>query len=67
MPRKRVAKTLRITYVKSAIGYSQQQKRTIRALGLRRLGQSVQHDDTPVVRGMVDRVRHLVQVEDSEA
>ena len=67
MPRKRVAKTLRITYVKSAIGYSQQQKRTIRALGLRRLGQSVQHDDTPVLRGMVDRVRHLVQVEDSEA
>lgn len=67
MPRKRVAKTLRITYVKSAIGYSQQQKRTIRALGLRRLGQSVQHDDTPVVRGMVDKVRHLVQVEDSEA
>ena len=67
MPRKRVAKTLRITYVKSAIGYSQQQKRTIRALGLTRLGQSVQHDDTPVVRGMVDKVRHLVQVEDSEA
>ena len=67
MPSKRVAKTLRITYVKSAIGYSQQQKRTIRALGLRHLGQSVQQDDTPVVRGMVDKVRHLVQVEDSEA
>lgn len=67
MPRKRAAKKLRITYVKSAIGYSRQQKSTIRALGLTRLGQSVQQDDTPVLRGMVHRVRHLVQVEDSEA
>ncbi len=66
MPRKRTAKKLRVTYVKSAIGYSQQQKSTVRALGLTRLGQSRQLDDTPAVRGMVDKVRHLLQVEESE-
>jgi large subunit ribosomal protein L30 len=54
---------LRITWVKSAIGYSQSQKGTIRALGLRRLGDHVDKADTPVIRGMVNKVSHLVQVE----
>lgn len=55
---------LRITWVKSAIGYSQPQKDTIRALGLRRLGQSVERPDNPAVRGMVNSVSHLVEVEE---
>lgn len=56
-------KQLRITWVKSSIGYSKRQKETIRALGLRRLGDSVEQEDTPVIRGMIDRVSHLVEVE----
>ncbi len=55
---------LKITWVKSAIGYKKNQKATIAALGLRKLGQSVQHEDTPQVRGMAFAVRHLVQVEE---
>lgn len=55
---------LRITWVKSSIGYSRRQKGTIRALGFRRLGDVVEKDDTPVIRGMVDKVSHLVQVEE---
>ncbi len=54
---------LRITYKKSAIGYNQKQKATIQALGLRRLHQVVEHEDTPVIRGMVNKVPHLVSVE----
>ena len=54
---------LRITWVKSSIGYAQEQKRTLKALGLRRLNQSVVHDDSLSVRGMVTKVRHLVKVE----
>ncbi len=57
-------KKLRITYVKSAIGYSVSHKATIRTLGLRRLHQSVVHDDTPTVRGMLAKVSHLVQFEE---
>jgi large subunit ribosomal protein L30 len=57
-------KKLRITYVKSAIGYSVRHKATIRTLGLRKLNQSVVHDDTPVVRGMLAKVNHLVRVEE---
>lgn len=55
---------LRITWVKSSIGYSRRQKGTIRALGLRNLGDVVEQDDTPVIRGMIDKVNHLVQVEE---
>jgi large subunit ribosomal protein L30 len=55
---------LRIIWKKSAIGYPPRQRRTIRALGLRRLGQAVQHSDSPVVRGMIHKVRHLVEVEE---
>jgi large subunit ribosomal protein L30 len=54
---------LRIRWVKSSIGYSRQQKGTIRALGLRRLGDVVEQVDTPVIRGMLDKVDHLVEVE----
>jgi large subunit ribosomal protein L30 len=57
---------LRITWVKSSIGYSRRQKGTIRALGLRRLGDAVEQANTPVIRGMVDKVSHLVQVEEIE-
>ena len=57
-------KTLEITLVKSAIGYSERQKKTVRALGLRRLGQTVKHEDTPVIRGMIHKVSHLEQVND---
>ncbi len=49
-----------ITWKKSAIGYAQDQKDTIRALGLHRLNQSVEHDDTRAIRGMINKVRHLV-------
>jgi len=52
---------LRITWVKSGIGYAREQKRTLKALGLRRLNQSVVHDDSLSVRGMVTKVRHLVK------
>jgi large subunit ribosomal protein L30 len=54
---------LQVTYVKSAIGYDQRQKDTIKALGLRRLNQTVEHDDTAVIRGMINKVSHLVAVE----
>lgn len=53
---------LRVKYVRSAIGYNVRQKRTITALGLRHLGDEVEHDDTSVIRGMVHKVAHLVQV-----
>jgi large subunit ribosomal protein L30 len=50
--------------VKSPIGYSRRQKATIKALGLRRLRQSVVQDDTQVIRGMVTKVNHLIEVEE---
>ncbi len=58
-------KQLRITWVKSSIGYSQAQKATIRALGLRRLGASVSQPDNPAIRGMLYKVRHLIEVEET--
>jgi large subunit ribosomal protein L30 len=58
------SKKLKVTYTKSSIGYPKRQKDTVRALGLRKLGQSVEHDDTPVIRGMVHKVAHLVTVEE---
>jgi large subunit ribosomal protein L30 len=56
--------TLKITQVRSAIGRPEDQKRTVRALGLRRLNQTVEHDATPQIRGMVVKVRHLLRVEE---
>lgn len=64
MAKKQALKTLKVTWVKSAIGYSERQKKTVRALGLRRLGQTVEHTDTPVIRGMIGKVSHLVKVEE---
>lgn len=58
---------LYIKWTKSSIGYSLRQKRTVRALGLRRLGDVVEQADTPVIRGMIDKVSHLIQVEEIEA
>ena len=53
---------LSVRWRKSAIGYGGDQKRTIQALGLRRLGQTVEHRDTPALRGMIRKVRHLVTI-----
>jgi large subunit ribosomal protein L30 len=58
------AKVLRITLVRSPIGYAKRQKATVRALGLRHMHQTVQQSDTPSVRGMLASVRHLVRVEE---
>jgi large subunit ribosomal protein L30 len=62
-----VAKKLVITWTKSSIGYSQRQKDTIRSLGLRRLNQRVEKPDSPELRGMIDKVSHLVVVEEGES
>ncbi len=55
---------LKVTWSKSSIGYAETQKRTIKALGLKRLHHTVEHDDTPAIRGMTQKVRHLVTVEE---
>ncbi len=57
-------KILQVTLVKSVIGYSKRQKSTIQALGLRKLGQTVEHRDTDVIRGMINKISHLVQVDE---
>jgi len=57
-------KIVRITLVRSPIGYSKKHKDTVRALGLRRLHQTVEHVDTPTLRGMLYKINHLVVVED---
>jgi large subunit ribosomal protein L30 len=57
-------KTLRVTLVRSPIGYTKDQKATARALGLRRLHQTVEHKDNPAVRGMIRKIVHLVQIEE---
>ena len=62
--RKKKKTTLRIKWVKSSIGYSQRQKATIKSLGLKRLGGTVEWKDDPVTRGMVHKVKHLVKVEE---
>ena len=59
-----MATKLKIRQTKSAIGRREDQKRTIRALGIRRMNQGVVLGDTPQVRGMIRRVRHLVDVEE---
>ncbi len=57
---------LKVTQVRSAVSRGAKQQGTIRALGLRRLGQSVVHDDKPAVRGMLRTVEHLVEIEEIE-
>lgn len=57
---------LLITWVKSDIGYAKDQRLTLKALGLHRLNQSVKHDDSPSIRGMALKVKHLVKVQEVE-
>jgi large subunit ribosomal protein L30 len=68
MARKKQAKPeekfIHIKLIKSPIGYSKKQKETIRALGLHKMHQTVEHMDTPALRGMVDKVQHLLEVVD---
>ena len=54
---------VRITQTRSPIGENQRNRGTLRALGLRKIGQSVEHDETPVLAGMLRKVRHLVRIE----
>lgn len=57
---------LRLTWVKSSIGYESDQKRTIKALGFHRLNQTIEKEDTPTIRGMVAKLRHLIRIEDGK-
>ena len=56
---------LRVTWVKSGIGYEASQRRTLKSLGFHRLNQSVIHEDSGSIRGMINKVRHLVKVEEA--
>jgi large subunit ribosomal protein L30 len=58
------SKRIRVRLVRSPIGYDRRQRTALRGLGLRRLHQQVDLVDHPAVRGLIDKVRHLVQVED---
>ena len=65
MPKKENAsKTIRVTLVRSPIGYTKDQKETVLALGLRRLHQTIEHKDTPALRGMLTKVIHLLKIEE---
>jgi len=64
MPKKKETTPLRVTLIKSPIGYTKNQKATARALGLRRLNQTVEHTDNPAVRGMINKIIHLVRIEE---
>jgi large subunit ribosomal protein L30 len=64
MAKKTDKKTLRVTLVRSPIGYPEPQKRTARALGLRRMNQTIEHEDSPAVRGMITKIVHLVRIEE---
>ena len=55
-------RTLKVTLARSIIGLSPKQEATVRALGLRRLNQSVVHQDTPTIRGMIAKVPHVLKV-----
>jgi large subunit ribosomal protein L30 len=64
MARKEEGKIIKVTLVRSPIGYPKDQKATIRALGFHHLNQTVEHKDTPVLRGMLSKVIHMIQVEE---
>lgn len=65
MPKKESSgKTLRVTLLHSPIGFTKDQKATVLALGLHRLHQTVEHKDTPALRGMLNKVIHLLKVEE---
>jgi large subunit ribosomal protein L30 len=57
---------LRITWIKSGIGYTRDQKQTLKSLGFNRLNQTVTQEDRPPVRGMINKVKHLVRVEEAD-
>jgi len=56
---------LRITWTKSAIGYAKEQRTTLRTMGFHCLNQTIVHNDSPEIRGMINKVRHLVRVEEA--
>jgi large subunit ribosomal protein L30 len=65
MPKKKSAGgTIRVTLVRSPIGYTKDQKATVRALGLHRMHQTVEHQDTPALRGMLTKIVHLLKIEE---
>jgi large subunit ribosomal protein L30 len=65
MPKKESAgKTLHITLVRSPIGYTKDQKATVRALGLHRMHETIEHKDTPALRGMLNKIIHLLKIEE---
>ena len=65
MPKsKQENKTVFVTLVRSPIGYTKDQKQTVLALGLRKMHQTIEHRDTPALRGMIRKVEHLVKVEE---
>ena len=58
--------TIRVRQFKSGIGYAKEQKATLRGLGFRRMNQVVELEDTPSIRGMVNKITHLVRIEAEE-
>ena len=65
MPKKDTSgKALRVTLVRSPIGYTKDQKATVRDLGLRRMNHTVEHKDSPAIRGMLNKIIHLVKIEE---
>ncbi len=63
---KEAVKIVRVKLVKSGIGYTVRQKNTLKALGFHRLNEVVEHEDTPVLRGMLNKISHLVEIETEE-
>jgi large subunit ribosomal protein L30 len=64
MAKKVEGKTIKVTLVVSPIGYPAPQKATVRALGFHRLHETVEHNDTPAIRGMLSKVIHLIRIEE---
>ena len=65
MPEAKSEKTIQVTLIRSPIGYEKSQKETVRALGLTKMHQTVVKEDNPSIRGMINKVIHLVQVEEA--
>jgi large subunit ribosomal protein L30 len=66
MAKPSTVKEIKVTLLRSPIGFPQPQKETVRALGLRRMNQVVTHKDTPALRGMLAKVRHLIRIDEQE-
>ena len=62
MKKSHPAPKLRIQWVKSDIGYSSHQRRVVKALGFHRLNQTVIHEDSPTIRGMIQKIQHMLKV-----